>query len=313
MKIKGYILAIISAVFYGMIPLFVLPLKAVHFPMDVTLFYRFLFSSIIILGYLLIKKESLKVRTSELGILLVLGILFSLSAEFLFAAYDYLTPGIASTILFVYPVIVALIMSFVFKEKITRNTILALLITLCGIVTLSIKDGSFAINFTGLFIALGSALSYALYMVTVNKARLNVSGFKLTFYSLLFSAMFYLAKSLIMGESLAVHHPGVLAHIALFGLITSVISISALVYAIRLIGSTPTSIMGATEPVIAVGISVYLFHESLTPTLISGILLIIGGVILGIVADAHQKRRELKKRRAERVKAHLKRAESTQG
>lgn len=58
-------------------------------------------------------------RMKEWFIMIILGLLYALSSEFLFLGYDYLTPGIASTLLFVYPVIVALIMLVFFKERMT--------------------------------------------------------------------------------------------------------------------------------------------------------------------------------------------------
>ncbi len=291
MKIKGYILAILSAVFYGLIPLFILPLKAIHFPIETTLFYRFLISAGFLFLLLIYRKERLGVNAKELSILALLGILFASSSEFLFIAYDYLSAGVASTLLFVYPIIVALIMTIAFKERLSKSTMLSLLITLGGVFILSTRNSLLDINFAGLAIAMLSALSYAIYIVVVNQARLSCSGIKLTFYSLLFSAVFYLAKALIVGKSLAVPSMAILLNISVFGITTSVISITALIYAIKIIGSTPTAIMGALEPVIAVAVSVILFHEKLTHTLVAGILLILSGVIVNILAEAAKRKR----------------------
>ncbi|WP_316820212.1 DMT family transporter [Pedobacter gandavensis] len=285
MKIKGYALAAISAISYGLIPLFILPVKASHFSLDTTLFYRFFIASIFILGYLIYKKERLRVSRSEFMILALLGLFYALSAEFLFLGYDYLSPGIASTILFVYPVIVALIMTFFFKEKITGLTILSLIITIGGIVALSAKDGVFDINLPGLLITLLSATFYALYMVVVNKAKIAASGFKITFYSLIFSAVFYLAKTMIFKESLVIPNVELFLNFTSFAFVTTVLSMSSLVYAIKTIGSTPTSILGALEPVIAVAVSVALFHENLTFSLILGIALILTGVLINIISE----------------------------
>jgi len=281
-KIKGYVCALISAVTYGLIPLFILPLKAIHFSMDVTLFYRFFISAGIMLILLRYKKEHLKLKTKEIGVFLALGILFSLSSDLLFLAYDRLSAGIASTILFVFPVIVAIIMAVFFRERISTIMVISMAITLSGIYVLS-GASTASINFNGLALALGSALAYALYIVTVNKSNIKASGVKTTFYSLLFSALYYFIKSLIGRESLAVPDLHILLHITLFGLITSVVSITTLVYAIGYIGSTPTAILGALEPVVAVIISVMLFGEKLTFALLLGVLLIVGGVLVSIV------------------------------
>ncbi|WP_052265979.1 EamA family transporter [Pedobacter kyungheensis] len=282
MKIKGYVCALISAVTYGLIPLFILPLKAIHFSMDVTLFYRFFISAGIMLILLRYKKEHLKLKTKEIGVFLALGILFSLSSDLLFLAYDRLSAGIASTILFVFPVIVAIIMAIFFRERISAIMVISMAITLSGIYVLS-GASTASINFNGLALALGSALAYALYIVTVNKSNIKASGIKTTFYSLLFSALYYLIKSVLGRESLAIPDLHILLHITLFGLITSVVSITTLVYAIGYIGSTPTAILGALEPVVAVIISVMLFGEKLTFALLLGVLLIVGGVLVSIV------------------------------
>lgn len=285
MKIKGYLFAIISAFSYGLIPLFIIPIKAIDFSVDTTLFYRFFIAAVLILCYLIYKKESLTLNRLELIIMVLLGLFYALSSDFLFLGYDYLTPGIASTILFVYPVIVALIMTLFFKEKITKLTLLSLVIAVAGVVVLSAKDSILEINFVGLCITILSALFYALYMVVVNKSKIKASGTKITFYSLLFSTLYYLIKTFILGGSLMIPTLGIFIDFALFSLVTTVLSILALVYAIKLIGSTPTSILGALEPVVAVGVSVILFGEALTISLIAGIVLILTGVIINIISN----------------------------
>lgn len=292
-KSKGYISAIISSVSYGLIPLFILPLKTIGFPMNVTLFYRFFLSALFILPLLIYKKETLKISRRELISLFVLGIFFALMSEFLFLGYDYLTPGIASTIFFVYPVIVALIVFFVFKEALTKLTVLSLLITIFGVFVLSVKDSVFDINILGLCIATLSAVFYALYIVTVNKVKINASSLKITFYSMLFSSVYYFVKALISGDSLLIPEAKIFFNLSLFALITTVFSILTLVYAIKLIGSTPTSIMGALEPIVAVAVSVLFFSEDFTLNLAVGVSLIVFGVVLSIVSETKKSKAEM--------------------
>lgn len=290
MKLKGYFLAMISAISYGLIPLFILPIKQNNFPLDTTLFYRFLISAVFLLGIILYNKESLRINRYELIVFSLLGLFYGFSADLLFLGYDQLTPGIASTILFVYPVIVALVMIIFFKEKIKLLTLLALTITLLGILILSAKDSLLNIRFFGLFVTLGAALFYALYIITVNKARLKASGWKITFYSMIFTSLYYLTKTQIFDESLIIPDSNTLISFIIFALVTTVISNTALIYAIKYIGSTPTSIMGAMEPVVAVLVSVFLFHELMTRNLLLGVVLILVGVIINILADARKHR-----------------------
>ncbi len=285
MKTQGYILAAISAISYGLIPIFILPMKQINFSMEVTLFYRFLFSAIMVGVYLIFKKVNLKINKWEFLVLLILGFFYALSSEFLFLGYNYLSAGIASTVLFVYPVLVALVMFLFYGEKLSKLGIISLLLTFLGVVVLCLKGNSLEINFVGLGIVLLSALFYGLYIIIVNKAKINVSGIKLSFYSMLFTSIYFLIKSLVLKESLAIPNYSIVFNFVTFAFVTTLISSIALVLAIQKIGSTPTAIMGALEPVIAVAVSVLFFKEDFTRNLLTGIILILAGVSLNILSS----------------------------
>lgn len=287
--VKGYLCAFISAFTYGLIPLFMIPIKKEEsFSVDATLFYRFLIASGAIVFFLFYQKERLRISFREGLIMNLLGILYALSAEFLFLAYDYLSPGIASTIFFSYPIIVALVLILFYKEKLTIPTLLSLLLVVAGVGVLSIKKGE-ALNYIGLGISLLGALVYALYIVIVNKVRIESSGVKISFYSMLFSSLYFLVKSLLLRESITISSWALAGDLTLFAIITTSLSLVTLVYAVRYIGSTPTAIMGAFEPIVAVLISVGLFGEQLTPSLVIGGMVIITGVLIDILFRKHPK------------------------
>ncbi|UKB81768.1 DMT family transporter [Chryseobacterium sp. MEBOG06] len=285
MKLRGYLLGILSAVSYGLIPIFILPVKQAHFSMDITLFYRFFISALMVGGYLLYSGESFKISKKEAFILAVLGICYAFSSEFLFLGYDFLSAGIASTVLFIYPVIVALIMFFFFKEKLTKLSVASLLLAFVGVIILCLKGNGFEINFAGLGIVMLSSLFYALYMVIVSKSNIKVSGFKLSFYSMLFTSLFFMTKAGMTRESFAIPSLSLFFSLTTFAFLTTVISSLCLVFAIKNIGSTPVAILGALEPVVAVFISVLMFHEKFTYNLLIGISFILLGVSLNVIGD----------------------------
>ena len=287
--VKGYLCAFISAFTYGLIPLFMIPIKKEEsFSVDATLFYRFLIASGAIVFFLFYQKERLRISFREMLIMSLLGLLYAFSAEFLFLAYDYLSPGIASTIFFSYPIIVALVLILFYKEKLTLPTLLSLLLVVAGVGVLSIKKGE-ALNYIGLGISLLGALVYALYILIVNKVRIESSGVKISFYSMLFSSLYFLVKSLLLRESISISSWALAGDLTLFAIITTSLSLVTLVYAVRYIGSTPTAIMGAFEPIVAVLISVGLFGEQLTPSLVIGGIVIITGVLIDILFRKHPK------------------------
>ncbi|NOJ76224.1 DMT family transporter [Empedobacter stercoris] len=292
MKLKGYAYGLISSISYGLIPLFILPIKQANFPIDTTLFYRFFFSALIVGVYLLIKKKSFKIELKQIPILITLGLLYGISADALFLGYDYLSAGIASTLLFVYPLIVAIIMAVFFKEKLTFSAIVAIAFVLAGVILLSFKDGKFELNPIGLGIVFISALGYGLYIVTVNKSKAKeIKGFTLSFYSFLFTTIYYAIKMIIQKESFVLPSLELTFNFFTFAFVTTVISSIALIFAIKEIGSTATSILGASEPVVAVGVSVLLFGENFSWSLGLGIFMIILGVTLNVLGDACQQKR----------------------
>jgi drug/metabolite transporter (DMT)-like permease len=237
-------------------------------------------------GYLLYSKENFSINKKEGLILVILGICYALSSEFLFLGYDYLTPGIASTVLFIYPVMVALIMFFFYKERLNKLSIISLFLAFAGVIVLCLKGKGLEINYAGLGIVMLSSLSYALYMIIVNKSNIKVSGFKLSFYSMVFTSIFFMIKALIGKESFEIPSTSIFFNFIIFAFLTTVISTLCLVFAIKSIGSTSAAILGALEPVVAVMVSVLIFHEKFTFNLLIGIILILFGVILNVLAGS---------------------------
>lgn len=288
MKFKGYLLAIISAVSFGLIPLFIIPVKQLGYSLNLTLFYRFLLAALMVFGIIVYKKEKPWFRFSELLVYLFLGFFYALGSDTLFIAYDFLTPGIASTIFFIYPIFVALAMSIFFNEKLSKLTLISLFIILAGVYTLSVNENGFHLNIPGLLIAVGSALSYSIYILIVNQSKLSGSAWKTTFYSMLFASVYFLGKIGLLSEPIEIPKLAMLLNFAVFAFVTTVISVSTLVYAIKLIGSTPTSVVGALEPVVAVLVSIMVFSEAFTQNLFWGVLLILFGVTLSIMGESRK-------------------------
>lgn len=114
---KGFLYGIASSATFGLIPLFTLPLMAKGMVFDSILFYRFLVAALAIGVFLILRKETFLITRKELPVLVLLGFLYSGSALFLFWGYNYLSSGIATTIHFLYPVFVTLIMIIIFHEK----------------------------------------------------------------------------------------------------------------------------------------------------------------------------------------------------
>lgn len=275
-KVKGYILGSIAAATYGMNPLFALPLYKEGMDPDSVLFFRYLFA-IPLLGIMLkVRGRSFKLKRKEVMPLIILGWLVAISSLTLFQSYNYMEAGIASTILFVYPILVALIMAVFFKEKITLQTVLCIFLALSGIALLYKSGNGATLSLIGVALVMASALSYAIYIVGVNRPRLkDVATLKVTFYVLLFGLSLFLVR-IDFGQSLQTVDKWYLwGNLIALAVFPTAISFLCTTQAIQYIGSTPTAILGALEPVTAVVFGVTIFGEALTPRLSIGMVLII--------------------------------------
>lgn len=278
-KVKGYLLGALAAASYGMNPLFALPLYSDGMDPYSVLFFRYLFA-IPILGIMLkARGRTFAVSRHDLLPLVVMGLLLAMSSLSLFLSYNYMEAGIASTMLFVYPIMVAVIMAIFFRERITAQTASCILVALVGIALLYKGSDGATLDATGVMWVMVSALSYALYIVGVNRPRLKgIATLKLTFYALVFGFSIFIVCT-DFGRALtfpsAWYKWGNLVALALF---PTAISFLCTTQAIQYIGSTPTAILGALEPLTAVFFGVTVFGEALTPRLMFGIVMIIAAV-----------------------------------
>lgn len=294
-KTKGFILGAIAAASYGMNPLFTLPLYSVGMSVDTVLFYRYSLA-VIVLGIMMkFQKQSFAIKRVDVLPLCIMGLLFAFSSLFLFMSYNYMDAGIASTILFVYPVLVAIIMAVVFKEKVSPITMFSIALAFVGISMLCKSPGGQTLSLVGITFVFLSSLSYAIYIVGVNRSSLkDMPIAKLTFYVLLFGLSVYVVHLQFCTELQVIPTPMLWINAVSLAVFPTVISLVTMTKAIHYIGSTPTAILGALEPVTALFFGVLVFGEQLTPRIILGILMVITAVTLIIGGKSLLKKRKIR-------------------
>lgn len=282
-RAAGFLNGSIASISYGTNPLFALPLYSAGVGVNSVLFYRYFFA-VVIYGLWLkfVKKTSFKITLKEFFPLLILGIFFSLSSLTLFVAFRYIEAGIACTILFIYPVIVAILMAVFFKERITKTVVAAIFLTTSGILLLYKGKPGMDLNIHGIIIVLTSALLYALYIIGVKniKAVKHIKSDKLCFYVMLFGLLVYVFNLKFCTQLQILDRPFLWLCTCALAIFPTIISIETINIAIKLIGSTTTAILGALEPLTAIFFGVLLFGEHLTPRICLGIFMILFGVFL---------------------------------
>lgn len=288
-KIKGYLLAAMAAATYGTNPAFAVPLYAEGMNPGSVLIFRYGLSLLMLAVMAAARGRSLRLKRGEAAPLAVLGVLMAASSLCLFEAYGYMDSGVASTMLFVYPVMVAVLMVFFYHERFTATTGLCLLLMLAGLGLLMRSDANAEISTLGICMVMLSSLTYALYLVMINVSRTvrGIPTLKLLFYVLLFGSCFF-AFILAAGTPFTMppSRPGAWLNLLGVAFFPTVLSLLFTTRAIQLIGSTPTAIFGAFEPLTAVLLSVVVLHESLTPREMLGGVLILCAATLVIAGDS---------------------------
>src|SRR5699024_443115 len=130
--------ALISSSTFGLIPLFSIPIIASGaMGVPSLLFYRFAFATAAMALAGIVLRKSFKVKPLMLVKILALGIFYASTSMGLTLSYEYVPSGVATTIHFLYPVLVTILMVMFFGEKKSRTLILASAISIIGVALLS--------------------------------------------------------------------------------------------------------------------------------------------------------------------------------
>ena len=284
--IIGYPAGIITGITYGLNPLFAMPLMNQGASIESILFFRYLFAVIMLGAFLFLSKQSFKISGKQAGILLVLGLLYTMSSIFLFEAYHYIASGLATTLIFLYPVLVAIIM--VFLGVIPSWPIwLAIAATFGGVVIMTQGSSGEEINPIGVALSLGSAFVYALFIVIINRSKTiaSISNSLLTFYALSVGATIFMGKIAFSDTPITagITDCGDWLNLIGLALLPTIVSTATLAVATRNIGATKASVLGVFEPITAILVGTLVFGEALTPNIATGILISVVAVAFMIM------------------------------
>lgn len=287
-RIIGTINGVIAAASYGTNPLFALPLYSRGMGVNSVLFFRYSIA-VILYGIWLVcfKRISLNLAKNEIIPVFLLGLMFSLSSLTLFEAFNYIEAGIACTILFIYPVLVAVMMAIFYKEKLTGIIAAAIGLTSCGILLLYNGKPGTSLNLHGIALVIASAFLYAFYIICVKKNKVikSIRAPKLSFYVMLFGLIVYIYNLNFCTLLQIPQSPFMWLCVICLSIFPTIISLETITIAIKLIGSTTTAILGALEPLTAIFFGILFFNEHLTLRITLGIILILSGVLLIITKN----------------------------
>ncbi len=283
-NISGVFYAVVSSASFGLIPLFSISLMDTGIAMPSILFYRFAVAAAIMAIVMLLTGRNFRIERRYVPSVVWLSVLYAVTAILLLASYRDIPSGVATTIHFLYPLAVTLIMSMFFKERATITTLIAVGVSLAGVALLTWGNHSVGDYKHGVLLVLVTVATYAIYIVGVMKSRASrVDSVVLTFYVLMLGALIFFLYALATSGVDSIHRWSNWRDIVMLALLCTVLSDLTLILAIKRIGSTMTSILGSMEPMTAVIVGVLYFDERFDTTSVIGLLLIVVAVVLVIV------------------------------
>ena len=294
-RLNGIFYAVISSASFGFSPLFSIGLLAAGLSNFDVLSYRWGIAGIVLMIYAFIKKKSLKLTSfDETWKVFLLSALRALTSVTLLIGYANISSGIASTINFMYPIIVATCMMVFFGEHKSIVDIGAICVAILGVYLLASGDSLIVEGGNtrlGLTCSIISAFSFAAYYIVMKQVKADkIEVVKFTTWIMMLSAVYFIIGAFIFdGRLTIVTDPKSWMNILGLGLWSTMISNITGVKGVRRIGPTMTSILGALQPLTAVILGVLFLNEHLYTRSLIGCTIILVAVTIIVL---HQKNRK---------------------
>lgn len=280
-RVKGIVAVMISAIVFGSMPLMAKTVYQEGGNAVTLTFLRFLIVLPILYFFVSRNKRiSVKVTKEELKKLLIVGTFgYGGTALTLYMSYNYIDSGIATTLHFVYPVLVILTYVILFKYPASNIKLLSVSLTLVGILLLNNSGGE--ISLIGVSLAFGSAITYSFYVIFLDRSGLkNMNPLKMTMYLCMIASVMMLIFGLSTGSLIISMSPLGWGVSILLSILVAFLGVSLFQIGVALIGPESTSILSTLEPITSIVIGVMVFNEIITVRMIFGFVAILAAVLI---------------------------------
>ncbi|WP_085168697.1 DMT family transporter [Brachyspira hyodysenteriae] len=279
------LLVIIGSIAYGFLPIFVKNIIAYNYSSLSIVFYRYFLTAIFLFIIILVTKKSFKITKRQFIELFIFSIIgLGLTLFFLSQSLLYISAGLSNMIHFGYPVIVLLVMIFMFKEKANILKILSIIFAVVGIVLLTqVVEVE---SFLGVIYALITTITYGSYIIANKKCSFSeVDTMVSLFYMSLFVSIAFFIAGMFTGSLQVLNNLYVFWNFAVISLVCTIFSLGLLLYGVKRLGSSLASILNMFEPATTVVASIFIYKESLTINIIIGSILIILSTISMVIGS----------------------------
>jgi drug/metabolite transporter (DMT)-like permease len=202
-----------------------------------------------------------------------------------FLGLQYVSAGLGRLIMFLYPTLVVILSVVFLAKRPTRRELTALALTYAGIaLVLSVKLGAGPeqrLFLLGAALVFGSAMCYAVYLVTGSQLVKRVGSMRFTAYTMMVSTAPALVQFALLESPAALQLPGeVWLYAILLATVCTVLPVFLVAEALKRIGANHFALIGGLGPVTTVLADFVLLEGALTPLQLAGGALVVAGVLL---------------------------------
>lgn len=282
MKTKAYIYIIASAVFWGLIGLFVKTLAAQGFTSMQIVAIRAIVSALLMIGILCkLGTQHFKIDAHTILPVVGMGVISLTFSNFCyFNCIELSSLAVAALLLYTAPIFVMLMSLVLFKESFTLPKGIALVATFIGC---AFVTGAFAnemiLSLQGLLFGLGSGIGYALYSIFGKYAIRHYSTLTITTYAFIFASISSIPLANFTSNANYFTLSTILAALGLAALST-VIPYLLYTWGLEDVEAGRASILATVEPLVAAAVGIALFNEPITMDKLIGTVLICSSIVL---------------------------------
>lgn len=281
-KYKGIAYALLSSTAFGVMPILARIAYTNGSNPTTVLMFRFLISTLILYIYLKFSHININLKKEQTLLLIFIGITgYTITTQALFMSYNYLGAGLATTLHFIYPVVVCIASFIFFKNKLSNKKIISLILAAIGVYSLVALKNS-TVNILGISLALFSGIAYGLTLIALNLKSIRALDNRITTMYLCLGSTIGMILCGIFNNSITLNFNFKIVSCYLgISIISTILSIILLLKSIEIIGVSSSSILGTFEPIVSVFLGIIFLNEELSFALLIGsAFILISTVIL---------------------------------
>lgn len=245
--------------------------------------YRMCLAALIIvpLAWLRSRDELRRLSRRTIFMALLSGLFLALHFGLWIASLSYTSVATSVILVTANPIFVGIASYFLFQEKLSKQAVLGVMISITGSVVIGYNSWSLGPSpLLGSILALLGALAVAGYLLIGRRLRRGIG--LLTYASLTYSsaAVFLLISALAFGYSLAGYSTTTNVMFVLLAVVPQLIGHSSLNWSLRFVPATLVTIAVLGEPIIAITLAFLILNEIPALIEIGGGVLILAGIFI---------------------------------